>query len=430
MKYLLLDPRIIEDVRDARLVPGPVTKEPANPLFVEDRPWEVRLDNVYANVRHENGRYRCWYSPFIVDEAEANTSPGQRATTRYYAGTREVGVCYAESIDGLHWEKPALGLVDFTGPTDNNLLLRGPHGAGIFRDDHDPDPAHRYKMLFVQEANHEMAVAFSPDGLHWSDPIPCTEMAAVGDTHNNALWTGDRYVAFTRLWSQGVYKGVRVMGRSESPDFLQWTPAEPVLQGLDDSHQVYAMPVFPYGDGYLGLPMIFDTEADRVYAELAWSADTVHWQRIAPGTPLIPNGPNGAWDWGCVYVAAYPIIRDDGILLYYGGSDNIHTNWRKSGLGLARLRPDGFSGYRADAGEIITQPIVCPGGQLTLNVEAPDGWVEVRILDVTGKLLASSDRIGDGLATPVQLPDCTGKTVRLRVHLHHATLYSLTWGQP
>jgi hypothetical protein len=87
-------------------------------------------------------------------------------------------------------------------------------------------------------------------------------MAAVGDTHNNALWVPEvgRYVGFTRLWSEGVYAGVRVVGRSESPDFRHWTPAQPVLQGLDDTHQVYAMPVFRYGEGYCGLAMIFNTE--------------------------------------------------------------------------------------------------------------------------------------------------------------------------
>jgi hypothetical protein len=428
--HLLLDPRVVAEATDARLVPGPVSKEAANPLFVEDRPWEVRFDNLYANILYDDGRFRCWYNPFIVDEVEANTPSEQRATIRYVPTLREMGLCYAESVDGLHWEKPSLGLVEFAGSMHNNILLRGPHGCGVFRDDADPDPARRYKLLCVREENHEMAVAVSPDGLHWSTPESCPEMAAVGDTHNNTLWTGNRYVAVTRLWSQGVYKGVRVAGRAESVDFRHWTPAEPVLQGMDDTHQVYAMPVFRYGDGYLGLPMIFDTVADRVWPELAWSADTVYWQRLAPGMPLIPLGGDGAWDWGCIFAAVTPIIGDDGTLLYYGGSDNVHTNWRRGGLGLARLRPDGFAGYQADDGVILTHLLPCPGGRLTLNMDAPHGWAEVAICDVTGKQLASSGQIGDGRATRVQLPDVTGKTVRLRFRLHNATLYSFTWGQP
>jgi hypothetical protein len=366
MKHLRLDPRLVASAANARLVPGPVVKEPANPLFIEERPWEVRLDNVYANIVHEaaSGIYRCWYSPFIVDEVESNTSPRQRATVRYAPKAREMGVCYAESKDGLRWEKPDLGLCEFAGSRKNNIVLRGPHGAGVFRDEHDADPARRYKMFYARD-DHVIEVAFSADGLRWGRPIACPEIQAVGDTHNNALWAPElnRYVGFTRLWSQGAYKGVRVVGRTESPDFIHWTKAEPVLKGLDDTHQIYAMPVFRYGEGYLGLPMIFDTEQDRVFSELAWSPDTIHWERIAPGQPLIPNGPAGSWDWGCVYAAAYPIVRDNEILLYYGGSDNVHTNWRKSGLGLARLRPDRFAGYRAGAGpagELLTQPFACP----------------------------------------------------------------------
>jgi hypothetical protein len=36
-------------------------------LFGEEKPWEARFDNLYANVLREphTGLYRCWYSPFI-----------------------------------------------------------------------------------------------------------------------------------------------------------------------------------------------------------------------------------------------------------------------------------------------------------------------------------------------------------------------------
>lgn len=49
-KYLLLDSRIIDVAEGVRLTLGEVEKDEANPLFVEDRPWEVRFDNLYANV--------------------------------------------------------------------------------------------------------------------------------------------------------------------------------------------------------------------------------------------------------------------------------------------------------------------------------------------------------------------------------------------
>ena len=56
---------------------------------------------------------------------------------------REMGGCYATSQDGLTWVKPELGLVDFQGSRANNLVVRGPHGAGIFKDLREADPAGR-----------------------------------------------------------------------------------------------------------------------------------------------------------------------------------------------------------------------------------------------------------------------------------------------
>jgi hypothetical protein len=68
-RYLLLDSRIIEKTENAKLTIGTVIKSEHNPLFPEDKPWEARYDNLYANVMYdkEEGLYKCWYSPFITD---------------------------------------------------------------------------------------------------------------------------------------------------------------------------------------------------------------------------------------------------------------------------------------------------------------------------------------------------------------------------
>jgi len=69
VRHLLLDTRIVEDARNAELTLGTVEKHAANPLFGEDKPWEKRFDNVYANVLYDDEEeiYKCWYSPFVVD---------------------------------------------------------------------------------------------------------------------------------------------------------------------------------------------------------------------------------------------------------------------------------------------------------------------------------------------------------------------------
>ena len=131
-RYLLLDDRIIEKVVNAKIVVGTVQKNPSNPLFVEDKPWEKRFDNLYGNVIYDQQEkiYKCWYSPFIVDYSAQGMSLADRA--KPYDDDhpkREMGICYAYSKDGISWVKPELGLVEYQGNMNNNLLWRGPHGA-------------------------------------------------------------------------------------------------------------------------------------------------------------------------------------------------------------------------------------------------------------------------------------------------------------
>jgi len=296
-RYLLLDSRVIESVENAELTVGTVQKDKNNPLFKEDKPWEPRFDNVYANVMYDaqDKLYKCWYSPFIIDERTTSTPPEKRnPESRDYMGVRpnrrEMGVCYAVSKDGIHWEKPELGLVEFGGNKRNNILMRGqemrgmfrgPHGAGVFKDLHESNVARRYKMFFRAE---RMAVAFSPDGVHWDNPILCREIEAPGDTHNNAFWaaTLGKYVAITRLKTRG---NIRLVARTESPDFVNWTKAKVVLRGVKPRLQTHDMVVFRTGGVYIGLLGLMDFPQDsnyhvRQHVELAWSPDTVTWRHI------------------------------------------------------------------------------------------------------------------------------------------------------
>jgi hypothetical protein len=443
-KHLVLNSNVIDHIEGVRLILGAVRKEPRNPLFVEDKPWEVRFDNLYPNVIFDDkeGLYRCWYSPFILDDATAKTSPEERKHISYRSamrrgGRREMGVCYAVSEDGILWEKPELGIVDFNGSKRNNLVIRRVHGSGVMRDIGDPDPSRRYKMFLKKES--DMAVAFSADGLHWSEPIRCPEIKARGDTHNNAFRDerSGGYVGITRLWKENR----RIVGRTESPDFLRWTEAVEVLRALPEElhRQTYAMIVFRYADVYLGLLMMFDTAADTVDCELAWSSDTVRWERVCPGTPLIPRGSKGSFDSHCIFAAAYPILRGNELRLYYAGSDGPHTGWRTGGFGLARLRPDGFAGMEPVApggiGTIVTKPIECPGERLYVSADAAGGSLRVGVIGAEGMGLDECEPIvADVTDEPViwrngrDLSKLIGKPIRLLFELRSARLYAFGVG--
>ncbi len=436
-RFLLLDQRIVAEAINAKLVLGQVKKDSHNPLFGEDKPWEPRFDNLYANVLFDQQEqiYKCWYSPFIVDPGSTQYPPDQREGVRYPRSGREMGICYATSKDGLTWEKPSLGLVEFDGSTDNNLIRRGPHGAGIFRDEREPDPQRRYKMLF-KDMDTGLSVAFSADGLHWSAAERAEGADVRGDTHNNALWapTLNQYVGITR--TRGEEKG-RQVARITSSDFVHWSPAEVVLEGLELNLQTYAMPVFYHGGIYLGLVAIHDQQQDRVWTELAWSPDTITWHRVQPGTPLIGNSEKkGDYDWGCVFAAAYPVFLKDEIRLYYGGSDGLHTSWRNGYLCLATLRPDGFAGYEPmvdDASAfVITTPLQVGKRALCLSADVQQGgFVRVAVLDEAGQFIAESkaitETVSDGRVQWSYTSDpapLDGKSIQLRFELRKAKLYS------
>ena len=46
----MLDDRVIDRLKNAVLRVGVVQKHPANPLFGEDKPWELRVDNMHPTV--------------------------------------------------------------------------------------------------------------------------------------------------------------------------------------------------------------------------------------------------------------------------------------------------------------------------------------------------------------------------------------------
>jgi len=291
--------------------------------------------------------------------------------------------------------------------------------------------------MFFKEK--KMSVGFSPDGIRWGEPIPCPQIDAAGDTHNNAFWVPElnRYVGITRLWNRE--KRTRQVGHAESEDFVNWTKAEAVLEGLEGDLQTYAMPVFRYAGIYLGLVMIFNTKTDRTHCELTWSPDTKDWHRISPSVPLIPNSTReGEYDWGCVYAAANPVFLKDEIRLYYGASNGPHTGWRDGFLALATLRPDGFAGYEPDVKEkpatITTTPIRCTGKTLRVSADAEGGSLRVSVLNVEGfglgNCCAIASDVTDGPINWVsgkELSELVGKNIRLRFELKSAMLYALSF---
>lgn len=479
-KYLLLDSRVIDRTENAVLRVGTVQKHPGNPLIRDDQPWEQNAGNMYPNVVFDAGEqvYKMWYETLNSPIMEGQI-PWMRAITlgalgpdpygplveRKGRGTSwriihesvPLGNCtllYATSKDGLHWTKPPLDVYRYENRPTNIVMLRT-HGTGVFKDDHDPDPARRYKLINSGPApGGRPHVAVSADGIVWSDLID-TKVTAASDTHNNIMWDPDAkiYVGIIRGWSTGALGwnlpeplpwktmaggtgAVRTVVRIESKDFLTWSQPVEIMRGPPNA-QTHDMHAFRTAGIYLGLTGILGVGQDlrREQVELSWSPDGRTWSRIEEGAPIIPLGEKqGDYDWGCIFAASSPVILKDEIRLYYCGSPQT-LNLNEKFQCLATLRPDGWAGYTpkdaAQPGLVVTQPLVAMGGALRVTADVePGGYVKVKVLGLKDQTLAESARlektVTEGVA--LEIAGFEPQAVRVQFELSKAKVYAFGFG--
>ena len=450
-KYLVLDSRIIESTKNAKLTLGQITKHESNPLFVEGQPWEPRYDNMYPNVIYDNEEnlYKCWYCPFIVDQRTTETHPNRRkpSLTPYMdarpAG-REEALLYAISKDGLNWVKPELGLVDFKGSSKNNIVCRGLSGAGIIKDELERLPERRYKAFYCSNSGYKMRYSF--DGLNWGDEV---SLPGVGesDCHANMIWSPElkKYVGILRHYDPIPVTGNRKIARTESIDSVTWTKSETILEGTPQN-QLHDMVIFRDGGVYLGLlgcmnyPSKETRNGVRQHIELAWSPDSYKWHRVNPGAPFISNSESKnneygkmPYDWGCVFPSA-PVFVDDEIRIYYGASDWYFFDWRKGGLALATLGKNRWAGYEPlnnNSEAIVTTVPLMLGNRISVTADVgKGGLISVNVLDSENVTVCSqvirTSCTDFSLSFESKSFDVAGKKYAIQFKVRGAKVYSFS----
>lgn len=407
-KQLFLDDQVIESQQGLTRQMHPVRKHGDNPLIVPDQPWEGRSVLLYGGVIRdpETKLFRMWYLVW-----------GKHVDQPSF-------VCYAESADGIHWEKPTLSLHPFRDNTDNNIVLPGWSQTSVVFDPHDTDPERRYKALLRYNGLRGFT---SPDGLHWKDVGVLIDQGYDGTTlHWNPI--EKQWVAMVKIFKDGK----RARGYATSKDFFNWTDtyfmsAVDQQDAADD--EMYAMSMFHYETVFIGLLRMYHTQSDVVDIQLATSRNGRHWERPSR-EPFIPTGAEkGDWDFGNNSVPATPPIRvGDELWFYYAGRSTLHNEIPNDGaIGLATLRLDGFvSMDAADQGTLTTKPLRLAGNQLCLNADASAGSIRVEMLN--GDKVVSSKPIGGDAVRHVVEWDTTQLVpdgeIRLRFHLDRAKLYA------
>jgi hypothetical protein len=173
---MLLDDRNVIN-SDAKLVLGKVTKHPVGAMIKEERDYEMRFDNMQPNVWHDpkykGGKWRAWYSAFTSCSKPKTTIPycnnapqtcGSRSNGS--KASRGSGLLYAESDDGITWTKPNLGMTEWKGSKDNNLIELSGMTTQIYLDEDTTDPSQRYKI--ATGSNGGGAITTSVDGIQWN----------------------------------------------------------------------------------------------------------------------------------------------------------------------------------------------------------------------------------------------------------------------
>ena len=475
---LFVDNLLVASVQDATRRWHTPERYSDGPLFTEDRPWEHRLWTAYYGsttlIRDpDDGLFKCWYQ-----DQEGDPQKGEAAGDRPPANfAMRATLLYAQSSDGLHWEKPELDVRTIDGRRTNIVLGGGDfgdaHAMTVVRDPDPPRPEERFRgmlrHIWYEGATRRRVTTsvHSPDGIHWSVypemPTFGSRGGSPGDV--NILWYDEHsreFVVNIRAHLGGIpgaanlrhpyrahgflhpyqphdplAQNKRRVWQSRSHDFIHWS--EPLLiavpdddeDGLDEGY--YGLSQFRIGGQHLGTVGLFRKVDNTVEVQLMQSRDGMRWRPAAQRRPFLsPRGP-GHWDAYMTSLFSQPIDVGDQHWFYQGGF-NYHHDWflagpnegldhdearnpggTSGGIGLVTLRRHGFASLSANA---VREGIV-----VTQPVFSPAGRrlaINARCRPGGSVRVEVADRY-DEVLEPCSLTACdpfTGDAVR----------HVLTWG--
>lgn len=447
-------------------------------VMVADLPWEKGLMH-YVNVIFDNGKYRMYYISHLERAQKKEYANDMKGTTIEIFNTF---VCYAESEDGIHWTKPNLGLCEWNGSKENNILLRSidkTEEGGFFDNfyvfiDENPDcpPEKKYKATAYMHY-YRLGGYSSADGIHWNLEA-IWDLEGKFDTLNVCWWDKEikKYVMYVRDFHDipadgDINKGIRDARRTESDDFMHWTKPELIKFVGSDDYPIYTNQISRYyrnPDIYIGFPTRYEerpgwndsfeqlcgketrlrvmkdcpryglTVTDCVFM---CSRDGIHFDKcdealFTPGYEFEKN-----WIYGNGYLGYFMMETptDDGEntelsmflneMYYHNGND-------PDELIRYTIRRDGFACYKAKykGARLVTKPFVFDGDEMYINFStSAKGNIFITIKDEEGNEARTCELFGDKDARKVrfegaEIADFSGKAVTLTFDMKDSKIYS------
>ncbi|WP_221031971.1 hypothetical protein [Actomonas aquatica] len=406
--------------------------QPQEISIVHDEPWEG-AGSGYHSVFQDGDLYRMYYKAWQrwIGPDEPNTDSNPLLTA------------YAESDDGIHWRKPALGLHEIAGTKANNIVLvSGIVGAvdadaghpAFFKDDNpDATPDARYKAILRSRDPRGLLAFKSADAIHW-EPMADEPVITDGafDSQNLAFWDAAKgeYRAYWRFFHDGdpyVHRdmnpiGTRAIRTAVSQDFIHWEKQEDLVYVDSPEEALYTNAIKPYHRAphiLMGFPMRYvdrgwsdnmrelpnpehrewrASRATRLGTALTdslfmASRDGVTFKRwneafLRPGMER-----DGTWSYGQQEIAWHmvetksPIAGAPNDLSFYV-TEFYWTGAKGSAIRRYTLRLDGFVSLHAPlaGGELTTKSVTFSGSELVLNYStSAAGTVWVELQDANGE---------------------------------------------
>lgn len=408
----------MEKTNAVRRIHEPVRREVS---LTFDKPWEGDGCNYFCVVYDDVKQvYRLYYNAWEMMSADKKTH-----TTQY------VKICVIESADGVHWERPNLGLVEFDGSKDNNIVVAPCLYPGLLGLDNffvtvdtNPNPAvsGKYKAVMCfpeKEADGKQRgklVSLASDDGYRFDKVGVVTYEGAFDSLNTVMWheATQQYICYIRdfhekdTWKQfeggdlnSLVRDIRVLF---SKDFLHWSKPEHLRynEGIED-FPLYTNAIIPYPGAehiLVGFPTRYverpawtqnfdrlcgaEKRRERCLVHKRYgltttdclfmcSRDGLNWYRYDEA--FMRPGPEHPANW--VYGSCYPTVGLISTPSGVPGADDEWTfhvydnHWLSVPTDFVRytIRKDGFASLHADKDvkKIVTKPFVFEGDTLKIN---------------------------------------------------------------
>lgn len=433
----------------------------ANPILQPDKDWEkIGTDGAAFAAPFSDG---VWY-----DETDGKFKMWYMAGGGEYS-TQNIGItCYAESKDGVIWNKPTLSIVSGTNIVDKGSVR---DASVIWLDKQETNASKRYKMFQVAggASNWKYHYKTSNDGKTWRDNATPSQSVADRSTvyknpfrnvwvwsmrHNVRVKSSDPYTIRARDYMENADP---IIGNKEAKADLSafwfgpWPKEQkhPHYTNNDGSPGIYNQDATPYESIMLGFFSVWQgpendvCESDNVIKRnqimIGYSRDGYSWYREDMSPFLSVDENRNAWNNGNLQsVVGSPIIVEDKLYFYLSGR-RLEGKNEITTTGLATLRRDGFASMKG-TGELETSVLKFNGTHFFVNANII-GSLQVELLDEKGNVLSGFSQndckiiTGDVIKQKVEwknnatLAILKDKNIKIKFYLTNGEIFSF-WISP